>query len=247
VDNLKSITNLPLVQDKSPFEKILGRVAAIFKKAEPEYFHQYKRNKILHSSAALFIYSALAARLMEIDGNINENENQSFLKTLHGAKYSDYELLHLLESALGDRISESSYSLKLKILCKDDTEILNEVICNLILVADSDPPINKRELEFLENIALNFGIKNKDLRKLIFKEITTVSSTDPYKILSLKRDASEAEIKSAYKKLAKLYHPDNFASKEMMPGYDKIIQDRFDVINKAYNYCLKNHAIFNKS
>lgn len=50
---------------------------------------------------------------------------------------------------------------------------------------------------------------------------------DYYKILGVKRGASEQEIKNAYRKLARQYHPD------MNPG-DKNAETRFKEINEAY-------------
>jgi len=51
---------------------------------------------------------------------------------------------------------------------------------------------------------------------------------DYYKILSIKEDASETEIKKAFHKLAKKYHPD------LHPG-DSEAEARFKEINEAYN------------
>ena len=49
---------------------------------------------------------------------------------------------------------------------------------------------------------------------------------DYYEILGVKRDASETEIKSAYRKLARKYHPD--VNKEK--GADEKLKDK----NEAY-------------
>ena len=48
-----------------------------------------------------------------------------------------------------------------------------------------------------------------------------------YDILGLKRGATEKEIKSAYRKLARKHHPD------VNPG-DKAAEERFKEINRAY-------------
>ncbi len=51
---------------------------------------------------------------------------------------------------------------------------------------------------------------------------------DYYKILGVSRDATKEEIKKAYKRLAKLYHPD------LNPG-DKEKEQKFKEINEAYS------------
>lgn len=56
--------------------------------------------------------------------------------------------------------------------------------------------------------------------------------TDPYQVLGVSRNASEAEIKSAYRKLAKQYHPD------LHPG-DKACEEKMNEINAAYE-AIKN-------
>lgn len=53
--------------------------------------------------------------------------------------------------------------------------------------------------------------------------------TNYYKILNVSQDASASEIKKAYHKLAKKYHPDNYA------GSKKEALDRMSEINEAYD------------
>ncbi len=52
-------------------------------------------------------------------------------------------------------------------------------------------------------------------------------SQDPYELLGVKRDATQKDIQSAFRKLAKKLHPD------LNPG-DKKAEERFKEISTAY-------------
>ena len=51
---------------------------------------------------------------------------------------------------------------------------------------------------------------------------------DPYEVLGVSRDASDEDIKKAYRRLAKQYHPD------VNPG-DKQAEEKMKEINAAYD------------
>jgi curved DNA-binding protein len=60
---------------------------------------------------------------------------------------------------------------------------------------------------------------------------SAMAKRDYYEVLGIKRDASEAEIKSAYRKLAKRYHPDRNKGDKSAEARFKEVQEAYDVLN----------------
>ena len=67
---------------------------------------------------------------------------------------------------------------------------------------------------------------NKDEAKTILDE------DDPYTLLNIKRDSTKEEIKSAYRKQAKIWHPD------LNPGNELFCTEMMKKINAAYWFLL---------
>jgi preprotein translocase subunit Sec63 len=66
------------------------------------------------------------------------------------------------------------------------------------------------------------------------KKISALDKSDPYRILGLGKSAARDEIRSAYLALARLYHPDRFASTELPPEVAEYIDAMARRINIAY-------------
>lgn len=72
-------------------------------------------------------------------------------------------------------------------------------------------------------------------------------NNDPYKILDVSPNATDEEVKQAYRKLAKKYHPDNYVNsplaetasekmKEINDAYDRILSERKKAKSQGQNY-----------
>lgn len=61
---------------------------------------------------------------------------------------------------------------------------------------------------------------------------------DPYEVLGVSRGASSEEIKNAYRKLAKQYHPDQYAGSPLAESANKKMQE----INEAYDAIISGNA-----
>ena len=61
---------------------------------------------------------------------------------------------------------------------------------------------------------------------------------DPYKILGVPEDASDEEIKKAYRELARKYHPDNYHDNPL----EDLAQEKMKETNAAYEQITKERA-----
>lgn len=55
--------------------------------------------------------------------------------------------------------------------------------------------------------------------------------TNPYEVLGVSKNASDEEIKAAYKKLARKYHPDNYSDNPL----SDLAEEKMKEINEAYD------------
>ncbi|CAJ0896628.1 4075_t:CDS:2, partial [Entrophospora sp. SA101] len=65
------------------------------------------------------------------------------------------------------------------------------------------------------------------------KDNFIMAKKDYYEVLGINKDASEAEIKKAYHKLALKYHPDRYAGKP--ESEKKVAEEKFKEINEAHS------------
>ena len=61
---------------------------------------------------------------------------------------------------------------------------------------------------------------------------------DPYKVLGVSRDATDEEIKKAYRDLARKYHPDNYVNNPLAD----LVEEKMKEINEAYDTIQKERA-----
>lgn len=61
---------------------------------------------------------------------------------------------------------------------------------------------------------------------------------DPYSVLGISRNATDDEVKKAYRELAKKYHPDNYADSPLAD----LVEEKMKEVNEAYEAIQKERA-----
>lgn len=66
---------------------------------------------------------------------------------------------------------------------------------------------------------------------------------DPYEVLGLQHGASEQQVKTAYRNLAKKYHPDNYSGSPLQD----VANEKMQEINEAYDSIINGKGDFSNS
>ena len=106
-------------------------------------------------------------------------------------------------------------------------------------IAKSDHHVANSEVEAIALIASYLGINPKDFESI--KAMFYNSSDSAYKILELDSNATISEIKKAYRKMAKKYHPDKVS--HLGKEHQKGAEEKFRKVQEAYEQLQKEKRI----
>lgn len=113
-----------------------------------------------------------------------------------------------------------------------------QLIHFLFGIAKADDHVAESEVKQIYTIAGYLGISNKDYESI--KAMFYNSLESAYKILEISKTVSDDEVKRAYRKMAKKYHPDKVAhlGKEHQEG----AEEKFREVQKAYELIQKERG-----
>lgn len=119
--------------------------------------------------------------------------------------------------------------------CKEALQYNSESLPGLLNQAqrELDSDDFDAAIRTLESAKEHHGQTNK-IQELLQKAHTLLKRSkqkDYYKVLGVGRDADEREIKRAYRKLTKIYHPDKASSNNLSP---EEAQKKMAAVNEAY-------------
>jgi len=213
-------------------------------------YGNYGGNANTHSqgqrNSFLFSMLVLASYVIKADGKVMHSEmeyvrrflrnnfgeaaaqqgNQILLRLFEEQKRMDaqnpYQYKEQIRQVCGQIASNFSYSERLQLLAF------------LVELAKSDGTVPEAEKRALYEVAQNMGIPVSEVDSLLYLDTGSSSEgslDDAYKVLGLSPDATDDEVKKAYRKLALEHHPDRVSG--LGEDVKKAAEKKFQEINAA--------------
>lgn len=177
-------------------------------------------------------YIAIAASLAKVDGAPNEIEFMQLRDSFSVTSNHYHKIRQLFFMASNENINYPNYLKNITKNFPGNYKLYAEFLLNLISLAESDGPINKREILFLQIVRAVFGFTKEEFIKIL--EFSLADHN--LKIFTLDHNASKTEINKAYLEAAKIYHPDKYSAiPDISIEYQTILSKHFEKIQRIYD------------
>lgn len=188
----------------------------------------------------LFSLLVLSSYIIRADGKVMHSEMElvrRFLRTNFGERavsQGETILLRLFEEQ--KRMGDVAFRSVIQNACGDMCAHMSgaqrlQLLDFLVLIAKADGMVPPQEMDALRFVTLNLGLSIADLDSMLNFSSVSDNLDAAYKVLGVTPQATDAEVKAAYRQMALKHHPDRVAT--LGEDVRKAAERKFQEINEA--------------
>lgn len=195
-----------------------------------DLFSYYQQRTSGNDFASMLM--ALSAAVMRADGKVLKVELdyvKAFFRQQFGAQFTPAHLQTLKQFLDSDDIPLEQICHDIRIRTQEEVRV--HLLHYLFGIAKSDGHVAESETLMINRIAQLLGIPSMDfnsVRSMFYRDVNS-----DYQVLGVEPDASDEEVKKAYRQMAVRYHPDKVS--QMGEEYQQGAKDKFQKIQEAYD------------
>jgi len=185
---------------------------------------------------------ALGAKMAKADGVVTRDEVAAFRQVFQVPRDEVKNVARVFDLAKQDVAGFEAYAKQLETLFSGNKEVLEDVIDGLFHIAKADGVIHPAEAAYLEDVARIFGFGTLEFARIKARHLGP-DKGDPYLVLGVGHDASDDEVKRAYRKLVAENHPDKAMARGVPEEFIAIATEKLAAINAAYDQISKERGL----
>ncbi|MBR6878761.1 MAG: TerB family tellurite resistance protein [Bacteroidales bacterium] len=184
----------------------------------------------------------LSAAVMKADGNVKKSEldyvKRFFLQNFGQERAENY--IKMLREILDK--DYNLYDVSRQVGQYMDYSSRLQLLHYLFGIAAADGNVSNQEIGVIQTISTYMGVYDSDYQSIKAMFVKGINAYDnAYKILGVDPNASDEEVKKAYREMAKKNHPDLVSN--LGEEVRKAAEKKFQEINQAYETIKKQRGL----
>ncbi|WP_305986151.1 DnaJ family molecular chaperone [Roseibium sp. MMSF_3544] len=175
---------------------------------------------------------ALSAKMAKADGVVTTDEIIAFRELFEVPPKEERNVTRLFNLAQEDVAGFEVYAKKLADLFPYDRKTLLDILDGLFHIAKADGVVHESEVGYLAKVAEVFGLDDREFAKVLARHVR--SDGNPYEVLGLGPESSDADLKAHYRREVQETHPDRLIARGVPEEFVRIANDRLAALNEAW-------------
>ena len=176
---------------------------------------------------------ALGAKMAKADGLVTRDEIAAFRQIFHIPADQERNAARVFDRARIEIAGYEAYAQQVARMFQTRPAILEDLLEGLVFIAMADGRWHPGEAAFLDRVRTIFGIDDGTYASIRARHKADIE--DPYVILGLSPNASDAEIRARWRDLARTLHPDSLIARGTPEEARKLAEQRLATVNRAYH------------
>jgi len=176
---------------------------------------------------------ALAAKMAKADGAVCAREKAAFATLFRFDPAERANVERVFDLATRSSAGFEAYAKQLAALFPPGAPALEELLDCLFHIARANGEVTAAETAFLAEVARIFGVSSA-----AFAAVAEIqrdpAAANPFTVLGLAPDASEAEARAKWRELVRTHHPDRLTGEGMPAEFVVLANERLARINVAW-------------
>jgi DnaJ like chaperone protein len=185
---------------------------------------------------------ALGAKMAKVDGVVTRDEVDAFKQIFRVSEDELKNVGRVFDQARRSPLGFEAYAGQIAHMFRAQRAVLEELLDGLFYIAKSDGQVNPQELDYLQQVAGIFGFNAHEFERIRAEHLGP-DKADPYEILGVSRQMTDAQVKAAYRKLVREHHPDRLIAKGVPKEFIDVATEKLATINAAWDRIARERDI----